>query len=241
VASLAAAFPTASDRAQVPVILEIDGRDLVEGMVLNASANIVVYAFDESGVVRDRLYQTVAFDMGRVVDRLRAAGVKYYGTLSLAPGHYAIKTLVRIASSDRRGYARVDITVPRAGELSVVPFVVDEQSSRWLMVKGSSHDGTSSGYPFQVNGEPLVPAAHSRVHVGDSPKLALFVQNALPEELTLDMLPKAAMVTRVKAGDGTKIVLQIDAVTADLNAFDVVVQKQGGEALRVRVPVSVEQ
>jgi VWFA-related protein len=240
VAAFAGAFPTTGARAQVPVILEIDGRDLAEGTMLNGSADIAIYAFDEKGTVYDRLYQTMSFDPGKVADRLRAGGVKYYGTLSLPPGKYAIKTLVRIAKSDRRGYARIDVVVPRSGEFGVVPFIVDEQSSDWLMVKGSSHDRAGAGYPFQIDGEALVPAVLPRIHAGESRKVALFVQNADPDDLVIEALPKATILSMVKASGMTKIMLQVGSFDATVRSLDIVVQKQERDARRVRLPVVVQ-
>ena len=240
VASFAASFPTGSERAQVPVILEIDGRDLMEGTFLNGAAEIVIYAFDQNGVVRDRIAQRVSFDRAKVGDRLRAAGVKYYGTLSLPPGDYAIRTLLRIASSDRRGFARTDLRVPADGQFGLVPFVIDEHASDWVMIRGTSHAPPGAGYPFQIDGEPIVPAVLPRIHSGEARKMALFIENAAPEELRLDMLPEATIVTSVKAAGTTKIVLQFPTIDAGVNALDVIVRKEHGEALRARVPVIVQ-
>jgi VWFA-related protein len=238
VASFAASFPTSSERAQVPVILEIDGSDLMEGTFLNGATHIAIYAFDEHGVVRDRIYQTLTFDRGKIGDRLRSAGMKYYGTLSLPPGNYAIKTLLRISSSERRGYARTDIRVPRRGEFGLVPFVVDDHASDWLMVKGTSHADAS--YPFQINGQALVPAVLPHVHAGEARKIALFISNANPDELQLDMLPQGTIIASAKSAEVTKIVIEVPAIGPGVNALDVIVRRGGGDALRARMPVVVQ-
>ena len=227
-------------RGQVPVILEIEGRDLMEGTFLNGAAQIAMYAFDESGTVRDRIYQTITFDRTKLGDRLREGGVKYYGTLSLPPGNYAIKTLVRIAKSDRRGYARTDIHIPREGEFGLVPFVVDDHAADWLMVKGTSHAPVDAAYPFQIGGESFVPSVLARLHAGESRKVALIVENASPEELRLEMSPSATIITSTKTADATKIVLEFPAIAAGVKSLDIVVRKDSGAALRARVPVVVE-
>ncbi|MEO8035567.1 MAG: VWA domain-containing protein, partial [Acidobacteriota bacterium] len=104
---LAAPFPTGASSAQVPVIVEIDGSDLTRlGRNNTATVEMYIYAFDEQGVVRDSLFQKITLDLAKVGESLKASGVKYYGTLSLNAGSYAIKTLVRVAESDRKGYAR---------------------------------------------------------------------------------------------------------------------------------------
>src|SRR5439155_18570335 len=104
VAGLAAAFPTASANAQVPVILELDGKDMLKD-VKNEKlpVEIYIYAFDADGMVRDRVYQSIGLDLKKVGEKLRAGGMKYYATLTLPPGTYAIKSLVRIPETDRKG------------------------------------------------------------------------------------------------------------------------------------------
>ena len=67
VSALAAPFPTRTTNAQIPVILEINGKDIVEGVKGNtASTEIFVYAFDEQGLVRDSLYQRMGIDLVHV-------------------------------------------------------------------------------------------------------------------------------------------------------------------------------
>ena len=44
----------------------------------------------------------------KVGDKLKTTGLKYYATLSLPPGKYAVKSLVRSVETDHRGYARTD-------------------------------------------------------------------------------------------------------------------------------------
>ena len=78
------------------------------------------------------------------------------------------------------------------------------------------------------------------MHPGDARKVALFIENAAPEELRLDMVPEATIVTSVKAAGTTKIVLQFPVIKADVKALDVIVRKEHGDALRARVPVVVE-
>ena len=106
VAVLAAPFP-AGRNAQVPVILEINGADLLKNISSNQfTVEVYIYAFDEDGLVRDRMFQRLTLDVAKLGDKLRDRGVKYYATLSLPEGMYAIKSLVRVAENERKGYAR---------------------------------------------------------------------------------------------------------------------------------------
>jgi VWFA-related protein len=228
VSALTAPFPTRTANAQVPVILEINGRDLAEGVKGNtASTEIFVYAFDEQGLVRDSLYQRMGVDLEKVGSQLRSSGIKYYGTLSLPEGKYAVKTLVRIAESDRKGYVRSDVVVPRPSDTSLSQPFFFEEPGKWLMVKGGTHDKSNSGYPFEVNGEPFIPSAMVRVHNGEARKFAVFVQNATPDEITLDTNPKAKLVSQLKSANGSKFVFQLDGPIGNVATLDVTAKKNG--------------
>jgi len=210
VAAMANAFPIDGGGAQVPVIVEMNGADLLRGLKSSAvAAEIYLYAFDEDGLVRDRLYQRVTVDTAKVGERLRAGGIKFYATLSLPAGRYAIKTLVRVADSDRRGFARSDLVVPRRDEVAVMPFFIDEHPSDWLLVRGTSHDSAAQ-YPFVINGESLVPSA------APARKLALVILNAKPYEISIESTPKASIVTRTAAGNATQVVLEVQPGTKEV-------------------------
>jgi hypothetical protein len=207
IAVLPVPFPAIGETASVPVVLEISGADLLKNAVDNdITAELFLYAFDESGGVMDRLYDRLTLDVTKSGEKLRANGVKYIASLSLPPGRYAVKSLVRIAGSDRMGFARNDIRVPRMGEVALLPpFVLDDPAS-WLLVEG----GKGTPYPFAVNGEPFVPSVTGRTAADTIRKVAVFVQNARPDELTWETTPPALLLAEVKSGDATKLVLQVD-------------------------------
>jgi VWFA-related protein len=228
ISALVAPFPTRTTNAQIPVILEINGKDVVDGVKGNtASTEIFVYAFDEESLVRDSLYQRMGVDLAKLGPQLRSSGIKYYGTLSLPEGKYVIKTLVRIAESDKKGYVRTDLVVPRPSDTTVSQPFFFEEPGKWLMVKGGTHDKSNSGYPFEVNGEPFIPSAMVRVHNGEARKFAVFVQNATPDEITLDTNPKAKLVSQVKSANGSKFVFQLDGPIGNVATLDVTAKKKG--------------
>src|ERR1043165_2215897 len=104
VAALAAAFPTSKELADVPVVIDIDGSDLLKGAKdNNVTAELFVYAFDEQGAVRYRVYERLALDLAKVGDKLRRTGVKYIATLGLPPGKFAVKRLLQPAATGGRG------------------------------------------------------------------------------------------------------------------------------------------
>lgn len=241
-AALTAPFPTTSDNAQVPVILEVNGADLVAAARKNtATAEVFVYAFDEEGLVRDSLYQRLGLDVSKVGDTLKKSGVKYYATLSLPPGSYAVKALVRVAETDHKGFVRNNVVVPAPGDVTISQPFFFEEPGRWLMVKGGTHDKTNAPYPFEVNGETFIPSAGVRLRRGEPRKFAVFVQNASPDELHVETNPRATIVSQLKSAGGSKLVLQLDTAEAGASAMSVTIRRSsGGDQRTSSIPISIQ-
>jgi VWFA-related protein len=225
VAAFAAPFPAGNGTYQVPIILDITGADLMkEARGNTAAAEIFVYAFDDEGVVRDRLYQRLTFDIKKVGDRLKT-GVRYYGTLVLPPGSYAIKSLIRAGESEKknenekRGYARTNVIVPKAGAVAVLPPIPIDEQPKWLLVKPADRGGATA-YPFELNGQNFIPSATA------SNKVALIVYGAAPNELTWETTPKTKLLGTIPIAGGTKLILQLDD-PAQVSTLQVTVHKKG--------------
>jgi VWFA-related protein len=244
VASLVTAFPTKGANAQVPVILEISGPDLVKhARKPNATTDIFVYAFDEGGIVRDTLVQRIVLELARVGERLRGQGVKFYGTLSLPPGRYAVKSLVRIAENDRMGYQRVDIDVPDPGDVAVVQPLFFEPEGNWVMVKATSDENSKPPYPFVLDGESFIPAARAELRKGEPRLFAIMVHNVAPDEITFETAPDARLVkeTRSAGTETTTLLFALERVPAGASELGVTVRKKGStDERRVSVPIRVE-
>ena len=252
VSALAAPFPT-SGKPQVPVILEINGSDLMENTKSSTiNVEIFLYAFDDEGLVRDRMFQVVSIDMTKLAQKMRQSGIKYYGTLSLPAGKYAIRSLVRVRETDRKGFTHVDVNVPGADDVAVLPPFFVEEPGKWLMVKGASHDTTNAGYPFQINGDPFIPSASVRMNSGERRQFALFVYNAAPEELAWDASVQASsgdahrvtpnLLQETHGEDVTKMMFQYAPDERDdgSSRLDLTVYKKGSsDERRVSVPMTV--
>ena len=222
VAAFAAPFPAGNGNSQVPVILDINGADLMKEAHGNmAGAEVFVYAFDDEGVVRDRLYQRLTLDVRKVGDRLKS-GVRYYGTLVLPPGSYAIKSLVRAGEpakneSEKRGYTRTNVIVPKEGAIAVLPPIPIDDAPKWVLVRGSDR---GLAYPFELNGQIFIPSATA------SNKVALVVYGAAANELTWETTPKTKLLGTIPIPGGTKLVLQLDD-PAQVSTLQVTVHKKG--------------
>ncbi len=238
---ITAAFPSSGGKAMVPVVLEIDGADVMKDVRGdNAVLDIYVYAFDEDGSVRDTLFQKLSLDLRKVRDKLRGSGVKYYGSLSLPPGKYAVRSLVRVAETDRKGFARTDVVVPAANEVELLPpLFPDLDLARWVVVRGTEHDKTSV-FPFTISREPFLPTL--RVAGGAHRRFTVFARNASPQEVTWETSPAATLVLQERDDDSemVKAVFQLDAVDPTLSHVNVTLHRKGSAEVRTAsVPIVV--
>jgi VWFA-related protein len=249
VAALAAPFPASGGNAQVPVVVDIGASGLVRDAKANGVvAEVYVYAFDDQGVVRDRSYQRLNIDLAKLGAR---SGIKYFPTLSLPPGKYALKTLVRVAGTERKGFARTDIEVPATYDVALLPPMFLDDPSSWVVVRGTSHDDTAP-YPFHINGEPFMPSASATVSNGQPRRMALFVFNVVADELSWDSVATDAngthaaapsLQTRLQGHDVIKLLF--DYAPADLQPgpalFNITVHKKGSsDARKSSVPLMVQ-
>ncbi len=230
--ALSAAFPTTGKNLQVPVILEINGNDLIKDVRgSNARVEIYIYAFDTDGLVRDRLYQNLSLDLKKVGDKLRGSGLKYYGTLSLPAGTYAVKSLIRSVDTERRGFARTEIVIPKRGDIAIQPIPMDEPQPKWVLAKGNSH-APNADYPFVLNGQNFFPTAVVRKNAG-SQKVAIFFYGASATDLTLETTPKTTIIPGAQGA-----VLQLDGTDANVASLDITVKKKGtNQATKVSLPI----
>ncbi len=234
-------FPTTGAKSQVPVIMEIAGANLIDNAKQGAATvEIFVYAFDEDGVVRDSLIERMRLDTAKAGDRLRQSGIKFYGTLSLPPGKYAVKNLVRIAETDKKGYQRVNVHVPSAEDVAVSQPLFFEEPGEWVMVKGGSNDKTNAPYPFVLDGESFIPAARAQLRQGEPRLFTVWIYNATAGELTWDIAPEAKLVSesRPDGTDVTKLVFALERVPPGTRELGVTIRKKGSvDTRRVSVPI----
>ena len=250
VAALATALPGSQQRAAVPLFLEINGEGLLRGATKPVPADIFVYAFDEGGIVRDRVYQRIAVDPARASGKVRERGIKFFTTLALPPGRYALKSLVSLPESERRGFVRTDLVVPAGGDMAVLAPLFRDKAGQWALVKGVQHG--AEAYPFLLDGEPFLPSAAPHLRKNEQGEFALFLYNANPEELMMQAtVTDAAGVTRpaqpslvrqIKGEGVTKLVFHVDpsGIAAGPARFDLLLHKKGSPDVRkASLPVVV--
>jgi VWFA-related protein len=212
VASLAAAFPTIGDRAQVPVVVEIAGREIVAGSKApNATVDLYTYAFDSNGAARDAIYQRVVLDVQKVRDTLQQSGLKYYATLALPAGQYTVRNVVHVLENNQQGYSQSSVAVAAPSVLTVSRPLFVESGIQWVMIKGQSHDTTNAPYPFQMNGASFTPTTIP------SRQFVVLVQNAAPSDVTISTTPAAKLLSQTRTATGSTFAYELTEATPALN------------------------
>jgi hypothetical protein len=178
---LAAPVPGPVGLASVPVLVEIPGdRFLIQQNGPRASAEIYVYAHDTQNQLRDFFAQTITVDLTRNRTRLAGGTLRYFGQLSLAPGQYRLRALVRNGETGRMGLAAQSLRVPDFSENKpyLAPPLFLESSGDGIFVRGPS--GVRGGRVpagdellLPAQRENLVPAALPRVQSGTASRLSV--------------------------------------------------------------------
>jgi VWFA-related protein len=175
---LGAPMPGGAGPARVPVLIDVSGPELLIGeRGSEAAAEMYVYAYDAQGTLRDFFTQIVHIDLGINRDRLEKGGLRYEGQLTLLPGDYRVRALVRSSSTGRMGLAAETIRVPDFSEKT--PYLAHplfmESSAGGIFVRGRS--GAAAGAvdtsSLLVAPPGLVPAANPEVSSGSPTQLSL--------------------------------------------------------------------
>jgi VWFA-related protein len=109
----ASVLPGKDSDGSVPVLVEVPGPGLLAaGAAGRLPLEIYAYAYDAENRVRDFFAQNVGVDIAVVGPRLNRGPFTYSGALSLPPGDYRIRILVRDGASGRMGLAAETVHVP---------------------------------------------------------------------------------------------------------------------------------
>jgi hypothetical protein len=169
--------------ALLSVAIEIPGGEFLDGEQGDRTTlEIYAYAFDGSQRVEDFLVEPLGLDVVKARSRLSAGGIRYFGELSLPPGDYRLRTLVRNANTGRAGLVVTSLRVPpfAAGEPYLLdPVFLETGSPNWFAVRGSAREGQSVppvpalASLAGLGGENVVPVAAPRVEPGSTARVCL--------------------------------------------------------------------
>lgn len=178
---LATPFPAERGAALVPVVMELPGGPLLAGVTAaRIPVQFYTYAIDGAGSMRDYATQELTLDLAQLRSSLEAGGIKYYVTLSLPPGEFTIRAVVRNVATGRAGNASATLTVP--GMPGGAPYVAaplfEAPPSGWLLVKRPPTAGEPNPeYPFAVGAETFIPAADPVIELGRESRIAVVTYN----------------------------------------------------------------
>jgi VWFA-related protein len=176
---LAVPFAEGEGAASVPVLLEIPGPALLDAdRGEKLTVELYAYAVESDGRLRDFFVHTITADLAKSRERLRGAGLRYYGVLRLPPGTYRLRTLVRNAATGRMGFVVTPLEVPvfAAREPYLLPPLFLEGGGSWVSVQSGTRPESASEPPnpfAQLPSGGLAPAALARVAPGDASRLCL--------------------------------------------------------------------
>lgn len=201
VSVMAAPFSSGTDRAYVPVLIEVNGASLLAGKQdAKLPVEIYVYAIDQNGSVQDFLSQTLGLDLPKAEPTLRQTGLKFFGHLELPKGNYSLRTLVRNATTGASSLRVTEVAVPgfAAGEPALLPPLFPEQPGRWLMVRENPREGRpQAAYPFMLKEQPYIPSSMPVLTSGQAAAVVLQGYNLGEGDLKAEL--------KVLSADGKEI------------------------------------
>lgn len=177
---LASPFPTGSDSARVPIVVEIPGdRLLAKSEGSQMMVDLFLYAVDQKHETRDYLFHSVSLDLTKLRERLRKTGLKYYGEMNLPPGEYTLRVLVRNNETGQFGVNVAPLTVPASVDAFTSPPLFLDEGRDWVMVRGRSRGAPelAGRYPFAFGADSFVPAASPNIRSGDARQICLIAHN----------------------------------------------------------------
>ncbi|HEV7670800.1 MAG TPA: VWA domain-containing protein [Thermoanaerobaculia bacterium] len=196
VSVLAAPFPGAGGKAYVPVLIEVDGASLLEGMDAGNAAGkpasaaasltatlpteVYAYALGPDGTIGDFFGQTLGVQLSKVEAQLKKGGLKYFGHLELAPGAWSLRVLVRNGRTGASALRVVPVLVPRldGGAPALLSPLFPEAKSDWLIVRESPRGAQRDApYPFVARRQAYVPASLPVLAAGREAAVSLVAFN----------------------------------------------------------------
>ena len=177
--------PAAEGLAAVPVLIEVPGDQFLAGQKGgHAVAEFYAYAHDSEDRLRDFFAQTASVDLAVSRERLQKGGLKYYGQLTLAPGQYRLRVLVRNAETGRMGLAVESLHVPDFSDKGpyLAPPIFLESAQTGVVVRGSSGARASEkigreDLSLAAGGEDLAPVVLPEVTPGSPSRFSVVAYN----------------------------------------------------------------
>ncbi len=192
VAVLPLPLPGPGEKVRVPVVLEIDGATLLKGNTGDLlRTEIYLYAVTRKagggagGKVQGSLLEVVEADLARTRTDVERSGLQYAGELSLAPGDYSLRALVRNAQTGEVGLRVLNLSVPAAGTGALLtPVFANPAATSWVAALSKA-----ARTSVAVLADGGLPAAQPVLGVDQEARFEVPVGNLkTPETLRVEVL-----------------------------------------------------
>ncbi len=241
---LAAPFHAEAGRGYVPVLVEIDGPQLLAQAQGNKLfLEIYAYAIAKDGTVADFLSQNMGLDLTKVRPALEASGIKFFGDLDVPAGEYTVRVLVRDSKTGNSSTRTVPLTVPEfgAGAPALAMPLFPEPGDKWLKVQEASgkEERAKRPFPFTLNGAPFMPAAKPVISADGEAQFVLVGYNLGDGSIPLqtEFLGADGQVVQ---GPTVSFVGRPQAATADETQLVLKLQPNGLPAGEYRLVASIQ-
>lgn len=187
--AVVAAFRTATGRAHVPVVFEVQGPSVLEqGQGGRVALEFFAYAFDATGQLRDFVAQNVDLERAKVAGRLQSGSLKLAGDLLLPEGDYLVRLLVRAAETGGYWRGEVPLRVPGAEAVALLPPLFPEPVDQGLLARSATSAEKTKGldFPFVLRGGFFMPGAAPRLSNGAPTEAVLVAYNLGAGELRIE-------------------------------------------------------
>jgi len=156
-------------RLSLPVVLEVDGRGLLDGgSGKELSLEVFGYALDGEGRIHDAIGFTPSLDRGAAKALLEAKGLQVLTSFAVPAGPVDVRFLVRETGSGRAGSLRLRLEVPAFDPGRLVlspPLAMDDPRAR-LVLPTASRALPRLDIPFRLEDTPFTAEALPTLHNG---------------------------------------------------------------------------
>jgi VWFA-related protein len=155
------------------VVLEVPGRALLAGAGDRLRLGVYVYAMTEAGDMADFFARSLLLDIPRERARLTSGAFRYRGAVSLPPGAYSIRVLVRDEDRGLYAFRSIPVAVPTSGaaEFVLQPPIFFAPADRGVNLGDPT--AASDTQTFTIGQESFIPALAPTLAVDQPVQLCL--------------------------------------------------------------------
>ncbi len=202
VATLAEPLAIEEGRWRVPVVVDLPWEDLSPERKRSrhkSALEIQAFAVDENWKVQGFFASGFQLDLGELEEHLGNGGVRFLGELSLPPGDYQLRILVRNLRSGEISVSTTRLSVPDATALAphVGPPLFVDDSRQWLMVTDPSTASVGSADLLVAGEDRFMPLVSPVLLTGAMASILVPAQT--PEGLRI------GVEARVVTNDGVPV------------------------------------